>query len=102
MYGSDEIKDMTGDLRPFARDPISLATDNQKREIDLFETWDAWNLIRTVCKYNSRLSVGKKPIQSIFHILCGIVKSEQIPIRELRTFGALFLPLKVLNPLCHR
>lgn len=60
MYGNEEAKDMTGDLRPFAKDYDSK---NKAKDIDLFETWDAWNLIRSVCKYNSRLSVGKQPIQ---------------------------------------
>merc|ERR1712098_24521 len=32
---------------------------NGNKEIDLYETWDAWNLIRSVCKYSARLSVGK-------------------------------------------
>lgn len=27
---------------------------------DFFGTWDAWNIIRTLCKYSNRLSVGKK------------------------------------------
>jgi protein arginine N-methyltransferase 5 len=69
MYGNDEVKDMTGDLRPFAREHNSSAKGKANKEIDLFETWDAWNLIRSVCKYNSSLSVGKKPMQSVFHIL---------------------------------
>jgi protein arginine N-methyltransferase 5 len=63
MYGHDELKEMTGDLRPFARDRKSPRKTKANTEVDLFETWDAWNLIRSVCKYNSRLSVGKKPIQ---------------------------------------
>lgn len=58
MYGNEEVKEMTGDLMPFARSPGDA---KENKEIDLFETWDAWNLIRNVCKYNSRLSVGKKP-----------------------------------------
>ena len=28
-------------------------------KIDFFGAWDAWNLIRTVCKYSNRLFVGK-------------------------------------------
>lgn len=60
MYGNEEPKDVTGDLKPFAGDYDSKTNE---KEIDLFETWDAWNLIRTVCKYNSRLSVGKQTIQ---------------------------------------
>ncbi|KAE9380200.1 Skb1 methyltransferase [Stipitochalara longipes BDJ] len=70
MYGNDEIKDMTGDLRPFARDHNSAAKAKASKEIDLFETWDAWNLIRSVCKYSSRLSVAlslprQLPIESL-------------------------------------
>jgi len=65
MYGNDEVKDVTGDLRPYAKDHNSAAKGKANKEVDLFETWDAWNLIRSVCKYNARLSVGKKPIQSI-------------------------------------
>ncbi|KAE8453517.1 hypothetical protein EG329_010378 [Mollisiaceae sp. DMI_Dod_QoI] len=55
MCGNEEAKDLTGDLRPFARDYDSKQKGN---DIDLYETWDAWNLIRGVCKYNSRLSVA--------------------------------------------
>lgn len=59
MFGSEEGTEITGDLLPFARDQRPRGKEN--KQIDLFETWDAWNLVRTVCKYNSRLSVGKKP-----------------------------------------
>ena len=59
MYGCEEAKEMTGDLLPFARVQRPPGS-KESREINLFETWDAWNLIRSVCKYNSRLSVGKK------------------------------------------
>jgi protein arginine N-methyltransferase 5 len=67
MYGHEEVKEMTGDLQPFAR-TLDATTPKPKasKHIDLFETWDAWNFIRSVCKYNSRLSVGKKPIQNLF------------------------------------
>jgi len=69
MYGQEEVKDMTGDLLPFARNNQSSEKPKASKDIDLFETWDAWNFIRSVCKYNSRLSVGKNPIQpSISHI----------------------------------
>ena len=61
MYGIDEGKDIPGDLAPFAQNPRSAQKPKKYKEIDLFETWDAWNAIRSVCKYNSRLSVGKKP-----------------------------------------
>lgn len=63
MYGNEEVKDMTGDLRALARDH-DASLKKESKDTDLYETWDAWNLIRSVCKYNSRLSVGK--IQSEF------------------------------------
>ncbi len=62
MYGNEETKEMIGDLRPFARDYKTTEKAKENRELDLFETWDGWNLIRSVCKYNSRLSVGKEPM----------------------------------------
>ena len=65
MYGQEEQKDVTGDLLSFARDHNSTSKTKTQQEIDIYETWDAWNLIRGVCKYNSRLSVGKKPYTTI-------------------------------------
>jgi protein arginine N-methyltransferase 5 len=65
MYGKDEQMDLTGDLRQFTQDYDSTGKDKVSNEIDLYETWDAWNSIRSVCKYNSRLSVGKNKQSSI-------------------------------------
>ncbi|KAJ5053922.1 uncharacterized protein L3040_000212 [Drepanopeziza brunnea f. sp. 'multigermtubi'] len=71
MYGNEEAHDMIGDLRPFARDfETHGATRKANKEIDLFETWDAWNLIRSICKYSSRLSVAlalprQLPVESL-------------------------------------
>jgi protein arginine N-methyltransferase 5 len=54
-------KGLIGDLAPFARESCSLPPQSSAdNDTDLFGTWDAWNVIRSVCKYNSRLSVGKK------------------------------------------
>lgn len=44
-------------------------------KFDFFGTWDAWNVIRTVCKYNNRLFVGKNRIISSLQLplhLCEI------------------------------
>lgn len=68
MYGHEEVNEMTGDLQPFARDYQAPQKSKGSKDIDLFETWDAWNSIRSVCKYNSRLSIGKKPIQPFIPI----------------------------------
>jgi len=70
MYGNEEVQELTCDLRPFSRDQNSATKGKAAKEIDLFETWDAWNTIRTVCKYNSRLSVGKNQYDhSLPHML---------------------------------
>lgn len=62
MYGNEEVKDLTGDLRELAKGGVTAVED---KEISLYETWDAWNFIRDLCRYNTRLSVGK--IQNEFH-----------------------------------
>jgi len=60
MYGQEDFQEMTGDLAPFARSHRAASKLKENEEIALLETWDAWNSIRSVCKYNSRLTVGKK------------------------------------------
>ena len=55
---SDDDKDEMGDLSPFARQYF-VSEDSQSRRLDLFGSWEAWNVIRSVCKYSSRLFVGK-------------------------------------------
>lgn len=52
--------DEMGHLAPFAREEFFQDVRNSSQPVrDSFGTWDAWNVIRTVCKYNTRLSVGK-------------------------------------------
>jgi protein arginine N-methyltransferase 5 len=53
---------IVGDLAPFAREEY-IQESPERDEPELFGSWDAWNVIRSVCKYNSRLSVGKKSIK---------------------------------------
>lgn len=62
MYGNEEtkeIKETTKDLGALARSHYLPETSQSTKEVDLYETWDAWNVIRGVCRYNSRLAVGK-------------------------------------------
>jgi protein arginine N-methyltransferase 5 len=59
MYVSEEVKAITGDLRGLARTQRTEDSEDGDVEASLYETWDAWNLIRSLCTYNSRLTVGK-------------------------------------------
>lgn len=55
-----------GDLAPFARS--AYVEDNEGDEVpglDLYGTWDAWNVIRSFCKYHTRLCIGKRSSYSI-------------------------------------
>ena len=54
------------DLAP--RDQYLDDAEEQKSEkSDYFGTWDAWNAIRSVCSYNSRLFVGKNRVLFLSH-----------------------------------
>lgn len=51
-------------------DPETGSQSSRKAaKFDFFGTWDAWNIIRTVCKYSNRLFVGKNPIMPSFQSL---------------------------------
>ena len=42
---------------------VGSSMEEQTDTVDNFGTWDAWNLVRSVCRYNARLFVGKSDIQ---------------------------------------
>lgn len=49
-----------GDLAPFARSHfVGNDAETKPQKLDLFGTWAAWDLIRSLCKYHGRLCVGK-------------------------------------------
>jgi protein arginine N-methyltransferase 5 len=50
-------KDDLGDLARFARMESELESEGKKKT-NAWSSWEAWNTIRTVCKYNNRLSVA--------------------------------------------
>ena len=53
-------ENVEGSLIPFAREEyVGAEEENKSRKADIFGTWDAWNIIRSVCKHNARLFVGK-------------------------------------------
>lgn len=55
----DDVEHDLGHLSNFARGQH----ENRSRLTNTTEplgSWDAWNIIRSVCRYSSRLSVGKK------------------------------------------
>lgn len=58
----DDSEDQTeemGDLAPFARPEFLDQVDGETKRLDLFGSWEAWDMIRSICKYPSRLCVGK-------------------------------------------
>ena len=66
---SEEQSEQMGDLAPFARQQYLDQDETESKRLDLFGTWEAWDLIRSICKYPSRLRVGKQEYNS-FPITC--------------------------------
>lgn len=56
---ADEQEDEMGDLAPFARQQFSDPDERESKRLDVFGSWEAWDMIRSICKYPSRLCVGK-------------------------------------------
>lgn len=53
----DEGAEM-GDLRSFARQQFSDLDEAGTKRLDVFGSWEAWDMIRSICKYPSRLCVA--------------------------------------------
>lgn len=84
--------DEMGDLAPFAREEYLADADDRSAKIDLFGTWDAWEVIRTVCKYHTRLFIGEKRL--LFSVLAMLF----LQLSLMRLLSALSLP-KHLPPI---
>lgn len=103
---NDESHDDVGNLSRFVRDEyLSTSEPKENREVDIFGSWDAWNVIRTVCKYSQRVSVGKKtnyllhffPVAP-FLSLCvvrSLVPTFAFPEAATGSLQVLYLPLAV-------
>ena len=55
---SDDDREGMGDLAPFVRERFRKQGDSSRR-LDLFGTWEVWDMNRSICKYASRLFAGK-------------------------------------------
>lgn len=76
-HSAELVKEM-GDLAPFARQQFLDEEDlEQQNRLDLFGTWEAWDIIRSICRYHSRLGVGK-------HIEVPAKLSLSLGLHELR------------------
>lgn len=56
---SEEHVEQMGDLAPFARQQYQSQDEVETKRLDVFGAWEAWDMIRSICKYPSRLCVGK-------------------------------------------
>lgn len=75
MDNPDLEVDEIGDLAPLARNEYIQPSGHQPcLKADPFGTWEAWDLIRRICKYHARLFVGKNGLSKISHsrlfVLC--------------------------------
>ncbi|ETI21148.1 hypothetical protein G647_07492 [Cladophialophora carrionii CBS 160.54] len=55
---SKEQAEQMGDLAPFARQQYLDQDEAESKRLDLFGTWEAWDMIRSICNYPSRLCVA--------------------------------------------
>lgn len=77
MDALDETNDIEDDvsLASRVRDKFTVQDDEageelESEDLDLLTSWDAWDLIRSTCRYSSRLSVGTSTCLSISPFLC--------------------------------
>ena len=54
-----DSQDHASDLAHFARAEYAQKAKSQTKSVGAFAAWDAWNTVRSICRYHNRLSVGK-------------------------------------------
>lgn len=60
-----ETDEVMGSLAPSARkEDVKEREGKPVMKSRVFESWDAWHMIRTMCKYSQRLHVGKRAIRN--------------------------------------
>jgi protein arginine N-methyltransferase 5 len=62
--------DLIGDLAPFARQEYQIDEIHDTKMLDIFGSWAAWNVVRSMCKYHSRLCVGKLDNETFMTFYC--------------------------------
>lgn len=60
-------RERMGDLAPFARDVYQDRSDHEDGDLDVFGSWAAWDIIRAICRYSSRLGLGKSNSFFVLH-----------------------------------
>ncbi|KAF2637129.1 Skb1 methyltransferase [Massarina eburnea CBS 473.64] len=53
-----EDQEDVGDLARFARSQYSQQAESKTKNSGPFSAWDAWNTVRSICRYHNRLSVA--------------------------------------------
>lgn len=53
-----DISDESTHLSELAREQYLSGEDQDEEDSELFGAWEAWNVVRTVCSYSSKLSIG--------------------------------------------
>lgn len=79
-----EDEDEMGDLARFARPEYLDQGGAQAKYSDPFSSWDAWNAIRSVCKYHNRLSIGKSEAKQSLHFIFILKSGHIIPYLSCR------------------
>lgn len=84
MYHPDQdSEEVEGSLVPFARP--EYIDEGIKAKHDFLGTWDAWQVIRSICKYHFRLFVGKNMIIDFFSLQShSSLHVSFIPFRRIR------------------
>ena len=59
MSDKDDAEDGNGEILATREQFLEDMEEERPERTDGLGTWDAWNAIRTVCKYHTRLYVGK-------------------------------------------
>ncbi|MBA7492659.1 hypothetical protein ES702_03209 [subsurface metagenome] len=57
---TSDSREKVGDLASFARREFVASHESNEGSKDDFRTWQDWDIVRSICKYSTRLNLGMK------------------------------------------
>jgi type II protein arginine methyltransferase len=89
-YQKEALKQTVGHLAALSRERYTETNAEVDVDTELYGSWDSWNVIRSVCEYSPRLSIGNKSailllINQVTNLCLALLIPQELPLESLQS-----------------